>query len=99
MKFIITFLDSEFSNFDEKKHQKRNEKFNKRNVKCYNCNKFGHFVADCWSDKERKGGEANIARGESDDEHVLLMASESKGEKNGRLVVHGHWLLKSPNWK
>ncbi|XP_050920235.1 uncharacterized protein LOC127137858 [Lathyrus oleraceus] len=38
---------------------------------------FGHSAIDCWSNKERKLDEANIVRGDSDDEHVLLMASES----------------------
>ncbi|XP_050892050.1 uncharacterized protein LOC127097589 [Lathyrus oleraceus] len=52
----------------------------KKKVQCYSCKKFGHFVADCWSNKKRKSKEANIARGESNDEPVLLMASESDCE-------------------
>ncbi|KAK2352988.1 hypothetical protein QL285_090671 [Trifolium repens] len=41
--------------------------------------KFGHFAADCRSNKERKSEEANIARSsdDSDGESVLLMASET----------------------
>ena len=45
-------------------------------VQCYCCKKFGHFAANCWSNKERKSEEVNIARS-FDDEHVLLMASHS----------------------
>ncbi|XP_058726472.1 uncharacterized protein LOC131597823 [Vicia villosa] len=45
-------------------------------VQCYCCNRFGHFAKDCWSNKE----EAKIARGDSDDEPVLLMAYESDEE-------------------
>ncbi|XP_050902756.1 uncharacterized protein LOC127115202 [Lathyrus oleraceus] len=41
--------------------------------------KFGHFAADCWSNKGRKSEKANIARGDYDDEPVLLMASEFDG--------------------
>ncbi|XP_050875953.1 uncharacterized protein LOC127079616 [Lathyrus oleraceus] len=40
---------------------------------------FGHFDVRYWSSKERKSEEANISRGESDDESVLLIAYESDG--------------------
>ncbi|XP_058776869.1 uncharacterized protein LOC131651219 [Vicia villosa] len=63
---------SEVFYFDEEKHQKVKEKYDKRMVQCYCCNRFGPFAKDCWSNKE----EAKIAIGDSDDEHVLLMAYE-----------------------
>ncbi|XP_050903136.1 uncharacterized protein LOC127115709 [Lathyrus oleraceus] len=73
------FQKSEASNFIEKKHQKGKDMFDKKKVQRYRCKKFGHFAADCWSNKERKSEEENIARRDSDDEPVLLMASESDG--------------------
>ncbi|XP_050897466.1 uncharacterized protein LOC127104322 [Lathyrus oleraceus] len=71
---------SELSNSDEKKHKnvhKGKEKFDKRKVQCYSCNKFGHFVDDCWSNKDSKGEEAIISIGDFDDEPMLLMESEN----------------------
>ena len=68
---------SESSTSDRQKNaQKGKEKYDKKKIQCYCCKKFGHFARDCWSNKERKSEEANIARS-SDDESVLLMASES----------------------
>lgn len=61
--------------------EKIEEKFDKRNVYCYNCNKFGHFASDYWSNKESKGEKANIARGYFEDELVLLIVYESEVEK------------------
>lgn len=52
-------------------------KHDKRKVQRYCCKKFGHFAADYWSNKARKSEEKNVARGDSDDEYVLLMTSES----------------------
>ncbi|XP_058783017.1 uncharacterized protein LOC131657663 [Vicia villosa] len=66
-------------NSDEKKHHKGNDKLDKRKVKCYNCNRFGHFAKDYWSNKERKSEEANIVKRNADDEPMLLMDFESDG--------------------
>jgi hypothetical protein len=69
----------ETSNSDKQKYQKGKEKFDKKKIQCYCCQKFGHFASECRSNKERKSEEANIARSsdDSDGESVLLMASET----------------------
>ena len=69
----------ETSTSDKQKYQKGKERFDKKKIQCYCCQKFGHFAADCRSNKERKSEEANIARSsdDSDGESVLLMASET----------------------
>lgn len=69
----------EISNSDEKKHEKGNEKFDKKKAQLYWCKKFGHFAAECWSNTIRKSEEVNISRREFDDKCVLLMASEFDG--------------------
>jgi transposase InsO family protein len=69
-------FQKEASTSDEKKYHKGKEK---KKVQCYCCKQFGHFARDCLANKGRKSEEANIAKGDSDDEPVLLMASESDG--------------------
>lgn len=55
-----------------KNYKKGNGKFDNRKIQCYNSKKFGHFVVDCRSNNESKSEEANIVRGDLEDEHVLL---------------------------
>ncbi|WJX37062.1 hypothetical protein P8452_24874 [Trifolium repens] len=75
----------ETSTSDEQKYQKGKERFDKKNVRCYCCQKFGHFASECRSNKERESEEANIARS-SDDEPVLLMAYESDDDEPVKLT-------------
>ncbi|KAK2431500.1 hypothetical protein QL285_029719 [Trifolium repens] len=75
----------ETSNSDKQKYQKGKERFDKKKIQCYCCQKFGHFAADCRSNKERKSEEANMARS-SDDEPVLLMAYESDDDEPVKLT-------------
>ncbi|KAK2368483.1 hypothetical protein QL285_081674 [Trifolium repens] len=70
---------------DKQKYQKGKERFDKTKVRCYCCQKLGHFAADCRSNKERESEEANMARS-SDDEPVLLMAYESDDDEPVKLT-------------
>ncbi|WJX16386.1 hypothetical protein P8452_06418 [Trifolium repens] len=75
----------ETSTSDKQKYQKGKERFDKTKVRCYCCQKLGHFAADCRSNKERESEEANKAKS-SDDEPVLLMAYESDDDEPVKLT-------------
>ncbi|KAK2405626.1 hypothetical protein QL285_054842 [Trifolium repens] len=75
----------ETSTSDKQKYQKGKERFDKKKIQCYCCQKFGHFASECRSNKERKSEEANMARS-SDDEPVLLMAYESDDDEPVKLT-------------
>ncbi|XP_050915360.1 uncharacterized protein LOC127130383 [Lathyrus oleraceus] len=49
--------------------------------------RFGPFAKDRWSNKERKSEETNIDIGDSDYEHLLLMAYESDVDEPVRLTI------------
>ncbi|CAJ2628037.1 unnamed protein product [Trifolium pratense] len=78
---------------------KRNN-FDKSKVKCYNCEKLGHFADECWYKKDQQ--EANVAE-ESDVKSVLMMATiGDECEKNeewfldsgcsNHMTPHREWL-------
>lgn len=59
-----------------KKDKKRTDK---RHIKCYCCNKYGHFADECWHNKDsnrRSNEEANVAHEEdSDSDQIMLMVT------------------------
>ncbi|RDX62077.1 hypothetical protein CR513_59624, partial [Mucuna pruriens] len=64
-------------------------KFDKRNIQCFACQKWGHFVDECYNNKgkQKKEDEAQMAQGDSDDsnsdsDHVLLMMTTSNYAKS-----------------
>lgn len=70
---------SRFANSDGKKG------FDKRKFQCFNCEKWGHYVDECWHKKGKQnrnhGEEANVAqKGDSNSDHVILMVTTSGGE-------------------
>ncbi|KAK2366172.1 hypothetical protein QL285_079584 [Trifolium repens] len=81
------FQKPETSTSDKQKYQKGKERFDqKKNVQCYCCKNFGHYANDCPFNEERKSEEAKIARGDSDDEPVLLMTYESDDDEPVKLT-------------
>ncbi|CAJ2662467.1 unnamed protein product [Trifolium pratense] len=84
--------------FVKGKNKKKN--FDKSKVKCYNCEKLGHFADECWYKKDQQ--EANVAE-ESDVKSVLMMATiGDECEKNeewfldsgcsNHMTPHREWL-------
>ena len=70
-----------------KSWKKEGKKFDKIKIKCFNCNKYGHFASECThkhkEGRNKAGDEANLAEGAaSDSEQVLLMVIE-KSDKRG----------------
>lgn len=58
--------------------KERRKKFDRKKIKCFNCQKFGHFANECKSDKRRgDGDEAHMAQEDSnsDLDPVLLMTT------------------------
>ncbi|CAF1077662.1 unnamed protein product, partial [Brachionus calyciflorus] len=78
---------SKGKNFKKKKYFK--------NVKCYNCNKMGHYASDCKSSKTRKENSgttknANVNINKSDNEEFIFHTNNSQNSKTKNI-----WLLDS----
>ncbi|MCI35885.1 retrovirus-related Pol polyprotein from transposon TNT 1-94, partial [Trifolium medium] len=61
-------------------HKNGKKKFDKSNIKCYNCQKKGHFADECWSKKDQQGDEARVA--EYHDEDPVMFMVTTKEEAN-----------------
>ena len=80
------FFKGKKSDQSQKKNDSSNGsmewKFDKRKVRCHNCQKLGHYARDCWQGegaKNKPKNQANLAQDEgSDSEAVMLMATTSK---------------------
>jgi len=59
-------------------------KFDKKKVKCFNCQKYGHFAKECWKGEganNKPKNQAHLAQDStSDSEAMMLMARTNEDE-------------------
>lgn len=55
------------------------KKFDKSNIQCYNCQKYGHFADECFSEKKEPENDAKLAKQEN--EETLLMVTTKEEER------------------
>ena len=74
------------SSKNDKEEEERNP-FDKSKIKCYNCQKMGHFADECYSDTKKKGKEekANVTE-ETEEVSVLMMVAS---DEYGELLLQG----------
>lgn len=51
-----------------------NSRYDKAQVRCYNCQKFGHYASECRSPNNRVEEKANYMEEKTDDKETLLLA-------------------------
>nr|KYP39567.1 Retrovirus-related Pol polyprotein from transposon TNT 1-94 [Cajanus cajan] len=75
--------DGDKSNSEQALLAKQCSTSDKSYVQCYNCNKYGHYAADCWSkgNSSNREEEANVAQKEDSEDEVLLMVTTTEPEK------------------
>lgn len=64
------------------------KKFDKSNIQCYNCQKYGHFVDECNGEKKEPDNDAKLAKQEN--EETLLMVTTKEKDK-----YNDQWYLDS----
>ena len=64
---------------EEESDEGEKKPFDKSKIKCYNCQKMGHFADECHAEKNKKGKEekANLVE-ESEEESALMILSDSE---------------------
>ncbi|KAG6489418.1 hypothetical protein ZIOFF_050687 [Zingiber officinale] len=60
-------------------NQGRDQRYDKRNVRCYTCNKFGHYATECRSNNVQ--GNANYASKEGNDNDILTSSTPSSVDR------------------
>lgn len=60
------------------------KKFNRSNVQCYSCQKYGHFADQCYANK-RDTSEDDAKFAKQDDDEVLLMVTTTEEINSGDL--------------
>ena len=69
------------------KEEEERKPFDKSKVKCYNCQKMGHFTDECYSDTKKKGKEEKVNISEETEEESALMMVMS--DECGELLLQG----------
>ena len=69
-----------FSKNDKDEEEKK--PFDKSKIKCYNCQKMGHFADECYSDTKKKGKEekANVSEETEEELALMMVVSDECGE-------------------
>ena len=64
------------------KYEEEKKPFDKSKIKCYNCQKMGHFADECYSDTKKKGKEekANISEETEEESALMMVVSDKCGE-------------------
>ncbi len=57
--------------------------FDKSNVQCYNCQKYGHFADECRSKNESQDDEARVAKQDESENPVMLMVTTKEDQRCG----------------
>ncbi|MCI54317.1 retrovirus-related Pol polyprotein from transposon TNT 1-94, partial [Trifolium medium] len=79
-------------------------------IQCYNCEKWGHYVSDCWYKKGKEkvqdsDDEAKLVQEQSEDGAVTFMAAISEDKTasgawfldtgcSNHMTGHKNWLIK-----
>ncbi|MCI18415.1 retrovirus-related Pol polyprotein from transposon TNT 1-94, partial [Trifolium medium] len=85
-----------------KSHNKKKD-FDKSKVQCYNCEKYGHFVDECWFKKDQQNGEeANMTEGNNPNAVLMMATTCDDSVKNeewyldsgcsNHMTAHREWL-------
>ena len=69
------------------KEEEERKSFDKSTIKCYNCQKMGHFADECYSDTKKKGKEEKANTTEETEEESALMIVVS--DECGELLLQG----------
>ncbi|GAU43218.1 hypothetical protein TSUD_301050 [Trifolium subterraneum] len=57
--------------------------FDKSNIQCYNCQKYGHFTDECRSKNESQDDEARVVKQDKGENPVMLMVTTKEDQRCG----------------
>ncbi|KAK9100717.1 hypothetical protein Scep_024147 [Stephania cephalantha] len=70
---------------------KPNSRYDKSQVRCYNCQKFGHYASECRAPNNKIEEKANYVEEKTDGKETLLLAREESdgGQANSGILTSG----------